>query len=109
PQETSSVIMIPMRTKATTTVAARRELYVVLRELFIKILARIIRRGKRPLQGTKLLVIMAISFSLGESMIRAEITPAALQPKPMLMVRACFPWVPALLNRLSRLKATRGK
>ncbi|SRR5690554_7393694 len=109
PQETSRVMMIPMRTKATTTAAASRELYVALRELFIKILDKIIRIGKRPLQGTKLLVMIAISFSLGESMIRAEITPAALQPNPMLMVRACLPWEPALLNKLSRLKATRGR
>ena len=43
--------------------------------------------GKRPLQGTKLLVIMAISRSLGESIIRHPMIPAALQPKPMHMER----------------------
>ncbi len=42
--------------------------------------------GYRPLQGTKLLVIMAISRSLGESMMRQPMIPAALQPKPMHMV-----------------------
>lgn len=42
--------------------------------------------GKRPLQGTKLLVIMAISLSLGESIMRQPMIPAALQPKPMHMV-----------------------
>lgn len=41
--------------------------------------------GKRPLQGTKLLVIIAISRSLGESIIRQPTIPAALQPKPMHM------------------------
>ena len=44
-----------------------------------------IRVGKRPLQGTKLLVMMAISRSLGLSMMRQPTTPAALQPKPMHM------------------------
>ena len=41
--------------------------------------------GKRPLQGTKLLVIIAIRRSLGESIIRQPTIPAALQPKPMHM------------------------
>jgi len=41
--------------------------------------------GKRPLQGTKLLVIIAISRSLGESIIRQPTIPAALQPNPMHM------------------------
>ena len=34
---------------------------------------------------------------------------AALQPKPIAVVSACLPWAPAFLNRLSRLKATRGR
>ncbi len=50
-----------------------------------------IRVGNRPLQGTKLLVSMAMSRSRGESMMRQPTTPAALQPKPMHMVRACLP------------------
>lgn len=41
--------------------------------------------GKRPLQGTKLLVRMAMRRSLGESMIRHPVTPAALHPNPMHM------------------------
>lgn len=41
--------------------------------------------GKRPLQGTKLLVIIAMRRSLGESIIRQPTIPAALQPKPMHM------------------------
>jgi len=46
-----------------------------------------IRVGKRPLQGTKTLVIVAINLSLGESMILQPITPAALHPNPMHMVK----------------------
>jgi len=41
--------------------------------------------GKRPLHGTKLFVIIAISRSRGESMILQDMTPAALHPKPMHM------------------------
>ena len=68
-----------------------------------------IRVGKRPLQGTKLLVMMAMSRSRGESMMRQPTIPAALQPKPMHMVRACLPQAQAFLNWWSRLKATRGR
>src|SRR5690554_6093765 len=52
------------------------------------------RVGKRPLQGTKLLVRIAISLSRAESIIRQEVTPTALQPKPIHIVRDCFPWAP---------------
>ena len=67
------------------------------------------RAGKRPLHGTRLLVITAISRSRGESIMRQPVTPTALQPKPMQVVRACFPqaWQP--LKQRSRLKATRGR
>lgn len=51
----------------------------------------VIKNGKRPLQGTNAFVRIAISFSLGESIILVPTTPAALQPNPMHMVRACFP------------------
>ena len=44
-----------------------------------------IRDGKRPLQGTKLFVRIAIRRSRGESMMRQPVTPAALHPKPMHM------------------------
>ena len=54
-----------------------------------------ISMGKRPLHGTKLFVIIAISLSRGESIIRQPITPAALQPNPMHIVSACFPWAQA--------------
>ena len=65
--------------------------------------------GKRPLQGTRQFVTMATSRSRGESMMRQPVTPAALQPKPMHIVRACFPWQPALRKQLSRSKAMRGR
>ena len=54
--------------------------------------------GKRPLQGTKLLVSIEIISSLGESMILQHTTPAALQPNHIHMVRACFPQVLAFLK-----------
>ena len=75
----------------------------------IKIVAINIWVGHRPLQSEKLLVIMAMSRSLGLSMIRVATTPAALQPHPILMVRACLPCAPDFLNNESRLKATLGK
>ena len=56
-----------------------------------KISIIVIKRGRRPLQGMKLLVSMAIRRSLGESMMRQPVIPAALQPNPMAMVSACFP------------------
>ena len=46
--------------------------------------------GKRPLHGTKLFVIMAIRRSLGESMIRQPMIPAALQPNPMHMTEEIY-------------------
>ena len=67
------------------------------------------RVGKRPLQGTKALVRMAMSRSRGLWMIRQPMTPQALHPRPMHMVRACRPWAPARWKKWSRLKATRGR
>ena len=51
--------------------------------------------GNRPLHGAKLLVRMAMSRSRGESMMRQPVTPQALHPKPMHMVRLCLPLAPA--------------
>ena len=62
-----------------------------------------IRVGNLPLQGTKLLVIMAMSRSLGESMMRQPTMPAALHPNPIHMVKACLPQAWQLLKGLSRL------
>ena len=47
--------------------------------------------GNLPLQGTRLLVSMARSLSRGESIMRHPITPAALHPSPIHMVRDCLP------------------
>ena len=68
-----------------------------------------IKVGKRPLQGTKLFVSIAISLSLGESIILQPITPAALHPNPIHIVKHCFPCAQAFLNRWSKLNATLGK
>ena len=65
--------------------------------------------GNRPLQGTKLLVRTATSLSLSEFIILHPVTPAALQPKPIHMVSACFPQALHFLKHLSRLKATLGR
>ena len=65
--------------------------------------------GNLPLQGTKLLVIMAISRSLGESIIRHPVTPTALQPNPMHIVSACLPQAWHLWKQWSRLNATLGR
>ena len=46
-----------------------------------------IKVGNLPLQGTKLFVMIAIKRSLGESMMRQPMIPAALHPKPMHMVK----------------------
>jgi DNA topoisomerase-3 len=50
-----------------------------------------------------------IKAKIGDSMMRQDITPAALQPNPMHMVSACLPWAQAFLKKRSRLKATLGK
>ena len=71
-----------------------------------KIVASRICVGHRPLQRAKLFVRIAISRSRGLSMIRVAITPAALHPKPIIMLSDCFPWAPALRNRLSRLNTS---
>ena len=65
--------------------------------------------GNRPLQGTKLLVSIAIIRSLGESIIRQPTIPAALHPNPIHIVKACFPQARHFLKYLSRLNAIRGK
>ena len=57
----------------------------------IKILAIVIKKGNLPLQGINAFVSIAISFSLGESIILQPVTPAALHPNPMHIVSACLP------------------
>ena len=70
---------------------------------------RAISVGKRPLHGTKQLVRMATSRSLGLAMMRQPVTPQALQPKPMAMVRLCRPQAPAARKHRSMQKATLGR
>ena len=74
--------------KTTSAVRIKCAFYAASRKN-IAIIA--ISMGKRPLHGTKLFVIMAIRRSLGESIILHPTMPAALQPKPMHIVSACFP------------------
>ena len=65
--------------------------------------------GNLPLQGTKLFVSIARSFSRGESIILQPTIPAALQPKPMHMVSACLPHALHILKGLSRLYGILGR
>ena len=73
------------------------------------IVISVIRVGNLPLHGTKLFVRIAINLSFLELMILDDITPQALHPKPIHIVRDCFPLVHALLNNLSILNASLGK
>ena len=69
----------------------------------------IISVGNLPLQGTKAFVRIAIFLSLGESIILQPVTPTALQPMPIHIVRDCLPQLPHLQKGLSRLNAILGK
>ena len=57
--------------------------------------------GNLPLHGTKLFVIIAINRSLGESIILVPVTPTALHPNPIHIVKACFPQALHFANCLS--------
>src|SRR3990172_3630327 len=107
--EARNVNATPINTTPTTVPAAMKEVRAGGKEAATKTVASIIKVGKRPLHGTKLFVRMAINRSRGESITRVAITPAALHPNPMAMVRDCFPCAPVFLNIQSRLNATRGK
>lgn len=61
------------------------------------------------LQGTKLFVSIAISRSLGESIILQPTQPAALQPNPIHIVIICLPVQQHFLKKPSILKAILGK
>ena len=65
--------------------------------------------GNLPLHGTKELVRIAINLSLFESIIRHPVTPTALQPNPIHIVRACLPQALHFLKNLSKLKAILGR
>ena len=75
----------------------------------IKMLLTAIKKGNLPLQGTKLLVKIAINLSLGEFIILQPTQPAALQPKPIHIVIICFPEQQHFLKNPSILKAILGK
>lgn len=75
----------------------------------INILEIAINKGNLPLQGTKLLVKIAINLSLGEFIILHPTQPAALQPNPIHIVIICFPVQQHFLKNPSILKAILGK
>lgn len=107
--EIQKVVKTPRITVAANKIAERK-LPPKLTELPTKNIVIIeIKIGKRPLHGTKLFVKIAINYSLGEFIMRVPTIPAALQPNPIHMVKACLPQAPALAKYLSKLKATRGK
>ena len=83
--ETKKVIRMPRRMTAVSASAETAEESSPPAAPTKNMLIMAMRVGKRPLQGTKLLVSMAISRSRGESMMRQPTIPAALQPKPMHM------------------------
>ena len=91
--------------KAVDTLA-KAELVIIDVKNIVEIAIKV---GNLPLHGTKLLVSIAISLSLGESIILQPITPAALQPNPIHIVKHCLPWQHAFLNKWSKLKATLGR
>lgn len=105
-----SVISIEIMIIASRSSAAEIEevnLLVVFDIRKIDIIA--ISVGNLPLQGEKTFVNIAISFSFFDFIILHPITPQALQPYPMHIVSACFPFVPHFLKVLSRLNAILGK
>jgi hypothetical protein len=94
PHDTISVTTTPKTTTPTTAAVPMREaanVPGVAAAPATNSEATAISVGKRPLHGTKTLVRMAISRSRGESITRQAMTPAALQPNPIIMVSACLP------------------
>ena len=98
--ETSKVVITPT---IISRVIEKAVIVLERKELLIteakNMLEMAIKVGNLPLQGTKLLVSMAINLSLGESIILHPITPAALHPNPIHIVKHCLPWQQALLNK----------
>ena len=89
-QDINSFIKIPKITIANTANVDRKEAVKPVDKLPINIIDTVIKRGNLPLQGTKLLVKIAINFSLGESIILHPTTPHALQPKPHTSCKSMF-------------------
>lgn len=77
--------------------------------LAINIVATAIKNGNLPLQGTKLLVKIAINLSRGEFIILQPTQPAALHPNPIHIVIICFPVQQHFLKNPSILKAILGR
>ena len=100
---------MPSRIRSTTEIVATTDETELAKKLPIKMVASVIKNGNLPLQGTKLFVKTAIKRSRGESIILHPTTPAALQPNPIHIVRACFPEVQHFLKHLSKLKAILGR
>ena len=90
-REAAKVIPMAKTMMAVSSSAARAELPAPEDSPRKKMELKDISAGNLPLQGTKQLVMMAISLSRGESMMRQPVTPVALQPKPIIMVSACLP------------------
>ena len=60
------------------------------------------------MQGVRELVMIAIERSRGESIILAPVTPTALHPSPIQVVKACLPHALHFSKGLSRLNANLG-
>lgn len=98
-----NVINIPKIINKVSIAVERRESVNVAEKPTKNIVIIEIKAGNLPLHGTKLLVRIAINLSRGESIILQPTIPAALQPNPIQVVRACFPQARQHLNGLSRL------
>ena len=107
--EIISVIKIPNNITSVNKTVEASDLNGPINIPVKNIVIIVIRVGKRPLQGTKLLVIMAINLSLGESIILHPTIPAALHPNPIHIVKACLPHAFDFLKKLSKLNATLGR
>jgi hypothetical protein len=76
----------------------------VIEEAFLNIIEiSSIRVGNLPLQGIKLFVTAEAIRDFLSAIILQPVTPTALHPSPIHMVRACLPLLPALLKGLLRL------
>ena len=68
-----------------------------------------IKIGNLPLQGMMLFVNIAINRSCGLSIMRQPVTPQALHPIPIAIVRLCLPCALHFEKKQSRLNAIRGR
>ena len=100
---------IPIHIKTVSIIAPAAEFMGDIRLNVKKAVIMLISIGNLPLQGTNEFVKIATSLSLFESIIRHPTTPAALQPKPIHIVKACFPQAPHFLKIPSRLKEILGR